>query len=136
MHTEADRITTAVQPQGCMVKRFWVMDAAGLYFAGNDTFTYEQDDALEFTRKDDAEEIAETHPGTTVERFERWSRFPDLAADPKDVAISEALNFVQHWRRDRDVNLAPTIESLSHVEAILRSAIGSPAAPARLEAAE
>lgn len=126
MQTEADRPVSS-QPTGCMVERFWIMDRAGLYFAGDDEFTYEQDSALEFTREDDAEEIAEANPGTTVERFERWARFPDLVADPKDYALSEALNFVQHWRRDRDVNLAPTIESLNHVEAVLRGAIRSAA---------
>ena len=43
----------------------------------------------------------------------------------KDHALAEALNYVQHWRRDRDVNLAPTLESLNHVESVLRNAIAS-----------
>ncbi|MCR6502548.1 hypothetical protein MUO32_26325 [Shinella sp. CPCC 101442] len=132
MQTEADRIATRVaqelsKPHGYMVTRLWVMDAAGLYYAGKGEFSYEQDDAIQFEDEAEAEEASERHPGTTVERFERWSRYPDLVADPKDRALSEALNFVQHWRRDRDVNLAPTLESLNHVETVLRNAIASAA---------
>jgi hypothetical protein len=132
MQTEADRIATRVsrelsKPHGYMVTRFWVMDAAGLYYAGKGEFSYDQDDAIQSDDEAEAEEVCERHPGTTVERFERWSQYQDLVADPKDHALSEALNFVQHWRRDRDVNLAPTLESLNHVEAVLRNAIASAA---------
>lgn len=128
MQTEADRIAGALnQQQGCMVERFWIMDAAGLYYAGDDEFTYEPDSAIQFRDECEAAEVSAAYPGTTVERFERWSRFPDLVVDVKARALSEALNYVQHWRRDRDVNLAPTLESLNHVEAVLRNAIANAA---------
>lgn len=122
----AERVARELsKPQGCMVERFWIMDAAGLYYAGDDEFTYEPDNAIQFRDECEAEEVSAEHPGTTVERFERWSRFPDLVVDVKARALSEALNYVQHWRRDRDVNLAPTLESLNHVEDVLRNAIAS-----------
>lgn len=124
MQTEADRIAGARnQPQGCMVERFWITDAAGLYYAGEGEFAYEPDMAIQFLDEDEAQEISVATPGTTVERFERWSRFPDLVVDVKDRALSEALNYVQHWRRDRDCNMAPSLETLCHVETVLQNAI-------------
>lgn len=83
MQTEADRIADRVarelsKPHGYMVVRFWVMDEAGLYYAGNDEFSYEPGDAIAFEDEAEAEEVSERHPGTTVERVERWSQFPDL----------------------------------------------------------
>lgn len=54
----------------------------------------------------------------------RHGHVNDLAnIKAKDEALSEALNYVQHWRRDRDVNLAPTIDSLNRVEAVIRDAL-------------
>lgn len=41
----------------------------------------------------------------------------------KDKALSEALDFVQHWKRDRADNQLPTESSLEHVESVLRKAI-------------
>jgi len=113
------------KPRGYMVTRYWVMDEAGLYFAGDDEFTYEQDDALEFSDEGEAEEVAAAYHGSTVERFQRWSQYPDVGT--ADHALAEALNYVRHWRRDRDDNCAPTLESLNHVEAVLRNAIASAA---------
>lgn len=137
MASIAERVEAELsKPAGCMVERFWVMDDAGLYFAGDDEFTYEQDHAFAFKRLDEAEEIAAVYAGTSVQRFECFSNIPDPLAktDPK-WALSEALNYVQHWRRDRDDNMLPTVATLDHVESVIRNALAA-SAPARLEAAE
>jgi hypothetical protein len=58
----------------------------------------------------------------------RYGHVNDLAkVKTKDEALSEALAFVQHWKRDASDNLAPTIGTLEHVEDVLRSAIGGAA---------
>lgn len=58
-------------------------------------------------------------------RFQ-YGHVNDLAGiKAKEEALSEALNFVQHWRRDRDDNMAPTVESLNHVERVIREALAN-----------
>lgn len=41
----------------------------------------------------------------------------------KDFALSETLNFIQHWKRDVEGNVMPTIGSLQHVETTIRAAL-------------
>ena len=63
---------------GTMVIRYRIEDAKGHVLTDEGWFSREADDAAEFRSEDEALEEAAAFPGTTVERFERWSAFPDL----------------------------------------------------------
>lgn len=77
-----------------MVTRFRVEDETGRVLTIAGFFAYETDDAVQFTREDDAIEASDEHPGTTVERFQRYSatadRIPHNAAARLEAAYSEA----------------------------------------------
>ncbi|MHC2488921.1 hypothetical protein ACVII0_002713 [Sinorhizobium meliloti] len=61
-----------------MVTRFSIQDEVGRFLTNEYFFSYEVDDALQFHCEDEALEEAAAFPGTTVERFERYSTFPDF----------------------------------------------------------
>lgn len=65
---------------GKMVTRYRIEDEVGRVLTGEYFFSYEVDDALQFRGEDEALEEAAAFPGTTVERFERYSTFPDFFA--------------------------------------------------------
>ncbi|MDQ0320003.1 hypothetical protein QO002_002141 [Pararhizobium capsulatum DSM 1112] len=60
-----------------MVTRYRVEAECGLFLTENGEFSYEIDDAIEFRTEAAAIEESNLHPGTTVERFQRFSTFPD-----------------------------------------------------------
>ncbi|MQX94715.1 hypothetical protein GHK03_00330 [Sinorhizobium medicae] len=70
---------------GTMVTRYRIEDEVGRVLTNEYFFSYETDDALQFRCEDEASEEARSFPGTTVERFQRYSTFPDFFA-------SEALS--------------------------------------------
>ena len=70
---------------GTMVTRYRIEDEVGRVLTDEGFFSYEIDDALQFRCEDEAIEEARSFPGTTVERFQRYSTFPDFFA-------SEALS--------------------------------------------
>ncbi|MFQ6161433.1 hypothetical protein [Sinorhizobium meliloti] len=63
---------------GTMVTRYRIEDEVGRVLTAEGFFSYEVDDALQFRCEDEAYEEARSFPGTTVERFERYSTFPDF----------------------------------------------------------
>ncbi|MDX0106618.1 hypothetical protein GOC33_11405 [Sinorhizobium meliloti] len=63
---------------GTMVTRYRIEDEVGRVLTNEYFFSYEVDDALQFRSEDEAYEEAAAFPGTTVERFERYSTFPDF----------------------------------------------------------
>ncbi|MDW9644501.1 hypothetical protein GOB48_22305 [Sinorhizobium meliloti] len=63
---------------GTMVTRYRIEDEVGRVLTVEGFFSYEADDALQFRSEDEAYEEASALPGTTVERFERYSTFPDF----------------------------------------------------------
>ncbi|MGK9263834.1 hypothetical protein KXS15_23100 [Sinorhizobium meliloti] len=63
---------------GTMVTRYRIEDEVGRVLTNENFFSYEVDDALQFRSEDEAYEEAAAFPGTTVERFERYSTFPDF----------------------------------------------------------
>lgn len=63
---------------GRMVTRYRIEDEIGRVLTNEGFFSYELDDALQFRCEDEAYEEARSFPGTTVERFERYSTFPDF----------------------------------------------------------
>ncbi|PND29037.1 hypothetical protein [Sinorhizobium sp. M4_45] len=65
---------------GTMVTRYRIEDEVGRVLTVEGFFSYEVDDALQFRCEDEALEEAAAFPGTTVERFERYSTFPDFFA--------------------------------------------------------
>ncbi|RVH05058.1 hypothetical protein CN217_26520 [Sinorhizobium meliloti] len=64
---------------GKMVTRYRIEDEVGRVLTNEGFFSYEVDDALQFRSEDEAYEEAAAFPGATVERFERYSTFPDFA---------------------------------------------------------
>lgn len=78
-----------------MVTRYRIEADCGLYLTGTGDFTHDVDDAVQFTREDDAIEVSDEHPGTSVERFTRYSatadRIPHNAAARLEAAYSEEL---------------------------------------------
>lgn len=65
---------------GTMVTRYRIEDEVGRVLTSEGFFSYEVDDAVQFRCEDEALEEAAAFPGTTVERFERYSTFPDFFA--------------------------------------------------------
>ncbi|ASP63365.1 hypothetical protein [Sinorhizobium meliloti] len=65
---------------GTIVTRYRIEDEVGRVLTNEYFFSYEVDDALQFRCEDEALEEAAAFPGTTVERFERYSTFPDFFA--------------------------------------------------------
>jgi hypothetical protein len=65
---------------GTIVTRYRIEDEVGRVLTDEGFFSYEADDALQFRSEDQALEEAAAFPGTTVERFERYSTFPDFFA--------------------------------------------------------
>ncbi|ASP98546.1 hypothetical protein GOC87_21590 [Sinorhizobium meliloti] len=63
---------------GTMVTRYRIEDEVGRVLTVEGFFSYEADDALQFRSEDEAYEEVSAFPGTTVERFERYSSFPDF----------------------------------------------------------
>ncbi|PDT55068.1 MULTISPECIES: hypothetical protein [Sinorhizobium] len=63
---------------GTMVTRYRIEDEVGRVLTDEGFFSYEVDDAVIFRSEAAAIEDAAAFPGTTVERFERWSAFPDF----------------------------------------------------------
>lgn len=63
---------------GTMVTRYRIEDEVGRVLTVEGFFSYEADDALQFRSEDEAYEEVSAFPGTTVERFERYSTFPDF----------------------------------------------------------
>ncbi|MQW73666.1 hypothetical protein GHK50_33750 [Sinorhizobium medicae] len=70
---------------GTMVTRYRIEDEVGRVLTDEGFFSYEIEDALQFRCEDEAIEEARSFPGTAVERFQRYSTFPDFFA-------SEALS--------------------------------------------
>lgn len=61
-----------------MVTRYRVETTCGLYLTDCNEFTHDIDDAVQFRTEDAACQEADRHPGSMVERFERYAAFPDL----------------------------------------------------------
>lgn len=61
-----------------MVTRYRIEDEVGRVLTAEGFFSYEVVDALQFRCEDEAYKKARSFPGTTVERFERYSTFPDF----------------------------------------------------------
>ncbi|MDE3874637.1 hypothetical protein I7G55_11015 [Sinorhizobium meliloti] len=75
---------------GTMVTRYRIEDEVGRVLTVEGFFTYEVDDALQFRSEDEAYEEAAAFPGTTVERFERYSTFPDFVLSGTVSAVRSA----------------------------------------------
>lgn len=78
-----------------MVTRYRVETETGMVLNHDGLFSYDTDDAVQFTREDDASDVADQFPGTTVERFTRYSatadRIPHNAAARLEAAFSEEM---------------------------------------------
>ncbi len=60
------------------VTRYQITDEVGRVLTADGFFSYDDDDAEQFRDEDDAIEASDRHPGTTVETFKRWSKYPDF----------------------------------------------------------
>ncbi|RVH89125.1 hypothetical protein CN074_25395 [Sinorhizobium medicae] len=75
---------------GTMVTRYRIEDAVGRALTNEGFFSYEVDDAMQFRCEDEALEEAAAFPGATVERFERYSTFPDFFLSETVSAVRSA----------------------------------------------
>ena len=93
-HFESDPQTKDGMTQMPMVTRFRIEDETGRVLTIAGFFSYDTDDAVQFTREDDAIEVSDEHLGTSVECFTRYSatadRIPHNAAARLEAAFSEA----------------------------------------------
>ncbi|MDX0572139.1 hypothetical protein GOD68_18085 [Sinorhizobium medicae] len=62
---------------GQMVTRYLIEGRPGQFLTDEGFFTFDRDDAAEFTDQDEAYETAAAYPGATVEAY---SRFSDIAS--------------------------------------------------------
>jgi hypothetical protein len=65
-----------------MVTRYSITDEVGRFLTAEGFFSYDDADAVEFRREDDAIEELADYPGCTVETYQRLSANPDFTATP------------------------------------------------------
>lgn len=73
-----------------MIKCFTVHDEIGRVLTKAGFWSFEDDDAVEFTREDDAIEVADEHPGTTVEMSRRYVEPSRVVSTVSDLSTSQA----------------------------------------------
>lgn len=111
-----------------MVTHFRVETLCGMFLTDCNEFTHDVDDAVQFRSEDDACEEADRHPGSSVERFQRWSPLADI-----ETHVSVPVHTLQELRRlfiafedDKASNVMPLDKNIALGRELLQGALNAP----------